>query len=224
MESENNKKEYLDEIIYQIEESARVVDLKDYLNSYHKPDQFIKYCKGCDRYCKSWACPPFDFDTKDYFKPFRSIVIISTKIMPHSSLNDWIKEGRCTMSELYKVLLRKERKRLDEILLKAESLFHGSRACFAGNCHFCKPEDCTKQHGKACRFPEKIRPSIEALGCDVANTMSEVANIKLLWSKDGLLPQYYCLVSAILLTNKEDERTIKFSLKNVGFELNLQNV
>lgn len=195
-----------------IEEAAKTIDLSRYLSSYHKPEVFIGYCKGCDRYAKSWACPPFSFDTADYFAPYSKIVIFSTKIIPEVRLNDLIRDGVYSMKEIYRIIIEEQRRRLDKILLGIEKKFDGTKACFAGNCYFCRPEDCTRKDAKPCRFPDKIRPSLEALGCDVSKTMSEVAGIELLWSNDGLLPKYYCLVSAVLLTDDVPSEVVEREL------------
>ncbi len=51
------------------------------------------------------------------------------------------------------------------------------------------------EFGTPCRHPEKVRPSLEAFGFDIAKTLSELFNIELLWGKDGKLPEYLVLVS-----------------------------
>ena len=54
---------------------------------------------------------------------------------------------------------------------------------------------CTRNCGTPCRHPEKVRPSLEAFGFDIAKTLAELFNIELLWGKDGKLPEYLVLVS-----------------------------
>lgn len=45
-----------------------------------------------------------------------------------------------------------------------------------------------------CRHPEKVRPSLEAFGFDISRTLSELFGIRLLWGKDGVIPEYLTLV------------------------------
>ncbi len=59
----------------------------------------------------------------------------------------------------------------------------------------CSDNECTRNCGTPCRHPEKVRPSLEAFGFDIAKTLSELFNIELLWGKDGKLPEYLVLVS-----------------------------
>lgn len=48
-----------------------------------------------------------------------------------------------------------------------------------------------------CRYPDRIRPSLESLGFDIGKTASELLGIELKWSEPGSsgLPEYFTLVS-----------------------------
>lgn len=48
-----------------------------------------------------------------------------------------------------------------------------------------------------CLHPDKVRPSLEAFGFDIGRTLSELFGIRLLWGKDGILPEYLMLVSGL---------------------------
>ncbi|MDE7458334.1 MAG: DUF2284 domain-containing protein, partial [Muribaculaceae bacterium] len=65
-------------------------------------------------------------------------------------------------------------------------------------CLHCPESQCTRKCGEPCRHPDKVRPSLEAFGFDIGRTLSELFNIKLLWGKNGVLPEYLVLVSALL--------------------------
>ena len=58
-------------------------------------------------------------------------------------------------------------------------------------------EKCTRREGLPCRHPESIRPSLEALGFDIARTASELFGIPLQWGSPGTFPAYLTLISAI---------------------------
>lgn len=51
--------------------------------------------------------------------------------------------------------------------------------------------------GRPCRYPDRIRPSLESLGFDIGKTASELLGIELKWSEPGSsgLPEYFTLVS-----------------------------
>jgi len=49
--------------------------------------------------------------------------------------------------------------------------------------------------GKPCISPERVRPSLESLGFDVSLISAELLNIEMKWSKNGILPEYFTLVS-----------------------------
>ena len=83
-----------------------------------------------------------------------------------------------------------------------EEKYTDSKAFFAGTCHLCLDEDCTRKAGLPCRYPDKIRPSLEAVGFDMGKTSAELLNIEMKWTEGSRLPEYYTLVSG-LFTNKK---------------------
>ena len=89
------------------------------------------------------------------------------------------------------------RRMLDARLLELERKYPGSRAFYAGTCHLCPEETCAPSEGRPCRYPDRIRPSLESLGFDIGKTASELLGIELKWSEPGSsgLPEYFTLVS-----------------------------
>lgn len=98
--------------------------------------------------------------------------------------------------------MMKERSVLDELLLSAEESTKNSRALYAGSCTLCK--SCTKTNGEKCRYPQKMRYSIEALGGNVALLTEELLGVPLKWSKDGKLPEYFTLVCGLLCKGNDE--------------------
>lgn len=86
------------------------------------------------------------------------------------------------------------RSHLDKQLLALESKYPDSKAFFAGFCTLCTQE-CARIIGEPCRYPTKIRHSLESFGFDIGKTASQLLNIDLKWSNDGRLPEYFTLVS-----------------------------
>lgn len=190
---------FLSDNIYSSKNYFSYISVNDYIANYRDANKFIVYCKQCNRYENCWACPPYDFDATDYILKYNKAYIIGTKI----SLSEDIRMI-CQNSEESKSMRAKiiadVRKILDERLLEIESKIPDSKAFFAGTCHICGSEDCTRIINKPCRYPDKIRHSLESIGFDIGKTTEELLGIKLKWSNDGSLPEYLTLVSG-LFTN-----------------------
>ena len=74
----------------------------------------------------------------------------------------------------------------------------GSISLSAGSCHRCK-NGCTRTQEKPCRFPEKMRYSIESLGGNVGLTIEKLMGIKLEWIEEGKLSHHFVLVCGLLI-------------------------
>ena len=163
--------------------------MKEYAETFRDFGRVRGYCHGCGRYGKCWACPPYDFAEEEYLGQFTTISLLATKITPS--------EGVALTPETAERILNRERRRLDRMLLGMEG---NARAFFAGTCILCPPEKCTRLEGLPCLHPESIRPSLEALGFDIARTASELFGIPLQWGSPGTFPAYLTLISAIART------------------------
>ena len=86
---------------------------------------------------------------------------------------------------------------MDKRLLALEEEYNG-RAFYAGSCILCPWEECARRSGKACRYPSRIRRSLEACGFDLGRTTSELFGIEMKWSENRNLPEYLLLVSGFL--------------------------
>ena len=86
---------------------------------------------------------------------------------------------------------------LSDELLEKEKEYKGSISLSAGSCIRCGG-NCTRKEKKPCRFPEKLRYSIESLGGNVGLTISRLMGIKLEWIEEGKLPSYFVLVCGLL--------------------------
>ena len=94
-------------------------------------------------------------------------------------------------------LMHRERSRLDKRLLALEEEYNG-RAFYAGSCILCPWEECARRSGKACRYPSRIRRSLEACGFDLGRTTSELFGIEMKWSENRNLPEYLLLVLSLI--------------------------
>ena len=186
-----------------------IVSIKtdDYIGNYRDVDTFVVYCKECNRYNACWSCPPFDFDMEEYIFPYKIAYIIGTKIILDT---DVIREntGLELCNKAAYNIVEEVRLSLDRKLLEMETVFPGSKAFFGGTCHICPLGECTRIKGKPCIKPDKVRPSLEAFGFDITKTSSELLNIEMKWSNNGVLPEYFTLVSGFF-TSKEIPLTLR---------------
>lgn len=107
-------------------------------------------CKSCENYGKSPSCPPNApkwEEFKELLQYYKKALLLKFEIE-----GDFKSEKR----EVLKFLLEKER----ELMRKGYTF---ALALFPGNCNLC--DKCEIP----CKFPEKMRFSVSALGVEVAN-------------------------------------------------------
>lgn len=194
--------------MYNIKNSIAKIQLKDYIQKYRDADRVWGYCKACNRYNACWACPPFSYDTTAIFDKYKYAYIIASQIIFDDSTR-LIKRNNEEMKYFVGSILDKFRNDMDWRLLSLEKEFD-SLALFAGTCLLCPHGECTKLKGAPCIHPDKIRPSLEAIGFDIMQTNQDLLGIELKWSVDDYLPEYYTMTSAIF-SNKNIETHILLS-------------
>lgn len=182
--------------VYSIQNYIANISVAQYITQYRNASKFIEFCKQCPKYNNSWACPPFTFNIDKYLSSYNIAYLLATKItLPnssHSSMSHSAEFIRQTEE-----IIRIVRLELDQQLLSAEQQIKNSKAFFAGSCHFCLNKECTRILEEPCRYPEKIRPSLESLGFDIGKTTKELMGIELQWSKIDHQPKYITLVSGL---------------------------
>ena len=85
---------------------------------------------------------------------------------------------------------------LDALLESAERETPGSLRLDAGRCRVC--ETCARRKEKPCRFPEKLRYSLESLGGNVSALAADKLGAPVLWGSREAPPEYFVLVGAVL--------------------------
>jgi predicted metal-binding protein len=176
-------------------------EVKELMHRYRNAEKFIGYCEECSKYNACWACPPFDFNPDEYLAAYKAAYIIGTKVILDK---ETIKEnqGFEKCKEISYKIMEETRKSLDGYLLKLEKQYPGSKIFFAGSCHICQMGKCTRIAGKPCISPERVRPSLESLGFDVSTISAEILKIEMKWSQNGILPEYFTLVSGFFSVNE----------------------
>ncbi len=179
---------------YSVEEFTVDIAVDEYMERFRDEERFIKLCKVCPNYGKSWGCPPFDFDTESFLRQYCYAHLMATKITPFD---------KDIPIENTQILIRPERLRIERMLLEQEKEYGGRPFAYIGECLHCTDDECARRYGLPCRHPDKVRPSLEAFGFDIDRTLSELFGIDLLWGRNGRLPEYLVLVTALFHNQKK---------------------
>jgi predicted metal-binding protein len=176
------------------------IPFEEYCKDYRDEKQFIEFCKECPRYGHLWCCPPFDFDTTAKMTPYRYVYIIGIRTTVDPQLREMVKDP-VTIGEMAEFLTKDFRRVMDDIVLGLEKAVPGSLAFYAGPCYLCKY--CARLSGKSCRYPDKMRSSLESYGFDVAKTTENLLGYQLEWNNDKL-PEHLSFISALFTKEKID--------------------
>ena len=173
------------------------VDVEQYYKEYVDFEKFSKLCieeQEATEY--NWSYPPFEFEVEDIWNSYNKLKIIAFKI----DFSDEELQHTFSDSELDYVLKRFERmkvKLMNEIYMLEDE---NSLGLFLGRCNLCMR--CTREFGMPCKMPFKMRYSIEALGGNVDKTIEDLFGFKILYAKDGKLPEYLIFVGGVLYDKK----------------------
>ena len=179
-------------IMYTIKKHNAEISVEEYLENYVDVEKFISFCKECPNYGNNPACPPFNFDPMDYWRGFRTLKLKAVEILfdEHCRGRSFEKEE---LHEIISSSLKKEKRKLLAEGYDEEGRTPGSVSLFAGSCELCR-DGCTL----SCRFPDKMRHSVESLGGDVGKTARELMGIDIQWIKNDILPEKLVLVCGLL--------------------------
>ena len=171
-----------------IETYEKTIGVPEYIEGYVNVEEFLKCCKACGNYDRKWSCPSYDFDpVEDYWKKFSRFYVVGKKmILAEEEKENW------------ENLMTEVKAQLTEELFEMEAEHPGSRSLSAGSCHICGENNCSKSLREPCRFPDKMRYSVESLGGNVGLTASRLLGIELQWIEEGQIPDYFTLVGGLL--------------------------
>lgn len=172
---------------YSLKKFQSETDVENYVENYVNIEEFLECCRQCPEYGKIWSCPPFDFDPLDMWRKFSRILIYGYRIEY---------SGERSREEMTDVLLQ-VKERVTEELFEMEKQIPGSVSLSAGDCEIC--ETCSRVDGQPCRFPERMRYSIESLGGNVGKTISRLCGIEIEWIEEGRLPEHFVLCGGLLI-------------------------
>ncbi|ASJ16895.1 metal-binding protein [Thermococcus chitonophagus] len=115
-------------------------------------------CMACPMYGKRPSCPPHVpswRDTVDLIKHYKKALLVKFKI----NTEDFEKEKR----RILLWLLEKEKEYF-------RNGYPYAIALFPGNCNLC--EECTFETTGVCKMPEKVRPSVDAVGIELTSIVT----------------------------------------------------
>lgn len=183
--------------MYKIKEYSADIDITTYLDNYVDVETFLECCKQCPNYNQIWSCPSYDFNVEEYWKKYNRLHLFGRQII----FDDQTRSHAYTtaeMNEFLENILSKEKQILANNLYRMENEIPESISLSAGSCQFCGKQNCSRQNNEPCRYPDKMRYSIESLGGNVGKTISNLFHIELEWMEEGKLPRHFVLVSGLL--------------------------
>ncbi|WP_297130182.1 DUF2284 domain-containing protein [Terrisporobacter sp.] len=170
----------------------------DILKNYMKFEYFTALCKeGCPNYNSNYTCPPNSPTFTEYVKDYKYSLVIAMYMNIPKNKN---------MSEVHEYL----RIVLSDLLIPLERKINGLLTD-GGRCIYCK--ECAYIDNLPCRFPEKMRFSMESMGIDLDSACKDILNYSMSWNSDN--ENSYCTVIGSVNFNNID----KYDLKEIILDI-----
>ena len=171
---------------YSVTRFEKELSIDELLSTYFDFEKTHKLCSACSGYAQTWACPPFDFEPEDFFRQYSVFRLIVDRID---------NAGAADVDEAQQRLFT-EKDRYDQEMLDLEKSIPGSYGLAAQECVQCKK--CARLSGHPCVHPDKMRYSLEAIGCFPVELVHDKFGFDILWSDGESIPEYYLLVAGVL--------------------------
>lgn len=165
--------------------------MSEMLEKYVDVEKFLGYCAACPRCGQTWSCPPYDFDPAAVWPQYAAVKLYAVQVFPESGA---VKAAALADAEAF---LRPYRTAFDALLEEKERETPGSLRLNAGRCLVCAR--CARRDEELCRFPEKLRYSLESLGANVGALAADKLGAPLQWGTKDAPPEYFVLVGALLM-------------------------
>ncbi|MDD6154015.1 MAG: DUF2284 domain-containing protein [Eubacteriales bacterium] len=191
---------------------VKPVPTKAYVEKYVDPDFFLTKCQACSGFGTSWACPPFDADPMDYWNKFKIFIIVCQKLIFDEAdkeayrnspvdVESHVKKGEVARDGIFNInlVLDQHTQALNKELYRMEELFPGGEALISGQCDVCGKSNCSRLRGIPCLFPDKKRHSLESIGGNCVDTITDFFGFDMKWVEDGELPDYFVQIGGLLL-------------------------
>lgn len=157
----------------------------EFVRRYYNP-QKQQSCHSCPFYGKNHACPPDGAEAKDLLLSFPFIHLFAARhytarpITSGKEMHDAFAQGRIVF---------------DAHLLACEANSECSMALIPCSCTRC--ERCARVDHEACRYPDKLRKSLDALSVEVSRIADEVFSLEIQWYKEKP-SEYVTMIGGIL--------------------------
>ncbi|TXT59581.1 MAG: hypothetical protein BAJALOKI2v1_190005 [Promethearchaeota archaeon] len=141
---------------------------------------------NCPNYNHSWACPPeAPYLEEEILQNYRKFYLVYSKMQLNQKITTEQRSGNKSsrnrsknLSSLqkYNLIRNKIEQEIEKFLNDPPEDFEEVRVLWDGHCRICEEQGkkCTYDEGIACRYPEKIRYSMEAVGIHVTKTVKKV--------------------------------------------------
>lgn len=171
------------------------VSMAQYINDCVDVPRIINGCQGCKNYFKLWSCPPFGFDPAKIWRDYSKLTLYARKISFPKELTEKTFDADGLAAQYFEIW-NKERRKFFIELMEREQSTPGSFMLAAGCCDECTI--CARANGAPCIKPDRLRYSIESLGGDVEKTLELYFNERLLWGREGHMPEYMLIVGGLM--------------------------
>jgi predicted metal-binding protein len=193
--------------IFRVKTKNNEFDVECYSNFIRKKDIavredfFNEMCKnGCVNYGKKYSCPPFAPDFDSVIKENQGLYTILFKLNLNQIKSTEYNKIRIANSVLKSKIISLMRYLED----KFNTAFLGT-----GSCNLCKP--CKLELNLPCKYPDKKRYSLEAVGIDCNKLSEKLFNFPLVWYNNKKAPEYSCVICG-LICNEEETCSIEKEL------------
>lgn len=171
-------------------------DAELFIKKYRDINTFEAYCKVCPIYGTTWACPPFETSARIDFSFYQSVSLLGFQTFITSPFQGPVASPEALQMRSEGVM-RSVRRHLDPLLLAAERATPKSRIFLPGSCRLCDDIGCTRTARAPCRYPERMRSSLEAVGFNIALAAENLLHLPLCWPKNLRMPPYLTLLAAL---------------------------
>ena len=179
------------------------IPVSDFIRECVDVPRFAECCRVCPNYGLVWSCPPYEFSPLELWEKYTTLRLNYRKITVPEELRGQTFDNE-ELNSLSKSLLSKEKRLMFEEMITLEKQIPNCMALSAGCCDLC-PSGCSRAEGHPCRNPELMRYSVESLGGNVSKALALYFNEHILWAHKGQLPEYFILMSGLLMGCKTDE-------------------
>ena len=164
--------------------------MSEMIEKYVDVEKYLGCCAACPRYGQTWSCPPYDFDPAGIWPQYASVDLYAVQVFPES---EEAKKAALEDPDAFVLPFRKE---LDALLEEKERETPGALRLDPGRCRACAR--CARRDNEPCRFPEKLRYSLESIGADVCGLAADILKAPIQWGTKESPAEYLVLAGAIL--------------------------